>query len=239
MPEKLEFRTLRADEIELRVAQITKNKNGPTGVQLLLYKDARCDMNILDETVGCENWQRRHDEHRGNLFCSVGIRCADGWAWKEDAGSESNTEAEKGHASDSFKRACVNWGIGRELYTAPFVWIPVGKCEITAFEQSGKTTYRCKDYFAVEAIGYDERRAISFLRVINSKTKALVYGYGEAPTSESARRREVGKCDECGLMIADTEDFTAENIVKASLRKWNKRLCWVCSQKRLRAEGAE
>ena len=96
------FRTLRADELDCRVG--TCNEKGFT---LLLYKDARCDQNILDETVGAENWQRDHKEVKGNLYCGV----------------ESNTEKEKGEASDSFKRACFNWGIGRELYTSPFIYI--------------------------------------------------------------------------------------------------------------------
>lgn len=114
------FRTLRADELDCRVG--TCNEKGFT---LLLYKDARCDQNILDETVGAENWQRDHKEVKGNLFCGVSIwdDVKKQWITKWDCGVESNTEKEKGEASDSFKRACFNWGIGRELYTAPFVYI--------------------------------------------------------------------------------------------------------------------
>ncbi len=138
------FRDLRADEIECRVQSVKEN-----GLVLLLYKDARVDMNILDETVGSSNWQREHYECKGNLFCRVGIgisrqngECE--WVWKSDCGTESNTEAQKGEASDSFKRACFNWGIGRELYTAPFTWIPADKCNIN----NGK----CYDKFIVEKI---------------------------------------------------------------------------------------
>ena len=114
------FRTLRADELDCRVG--TCNERGFT---LLLYKDARCDQNILDETVGAENWQRDHKEVKGNLFCGVSIwdDVKKQWITKWDCGVESNTEKEKGEASDSFKRACFNWGIGRELYTAPFIYI--------------------------------------------------------------------------------------------------------------------
>ena len=117
------FRTLRADEIECRIGSINSR-----GFTLLLYKDARCDMNILDETVGEFNWQRDHKEIKGVVYCGVGINgrgqsTHDEWMWKWDAGSESYTEKEKGEASDSFKRACVNWGIGRELYTAPLIYI--------------------------------------------------------------------------------------------------------------------
>lgn len=113
------FRDLRADEIECRIGQF---KEG-AGVSLLLYKDARCDMAILDETVGAMNWRREHS--RDNANCTVSIWDANKGQWisKEDTGTESKTEAEKGLASDSFKRACVNWGIGRELYTSPRIWI--------------------------------------------------------------------------------------------------------------------
>lgn len=119
------FRDLNADEIEVRVQSVKQN-----GVILLLYKNARCDMNILDETVGAANWQREHYECKGNLFCRVGINVnfdkpdkPERYIWKSDCGVESNTEAQKGEASDSFKRACFNWGIGRELYTSPFIWV--------------------------------------------------------------------------------------------------------------------
>lgn len=116
----IKFRALRADEIDARVGTCNEK-----GFSLLLYKDARCDQNILDETVGAERWQRRHYEVKGNMFCSVGIFSEERneWIWKDDCGTESNTEKEKGEASDSFKRACFNWGIGRELYTAPFIYI--------------------------------------------------------------------------------------------------------------------
>ena len=117
------FRPLRADEIECRIGSV-----GAKGFTMLLYKDARCDMNILDETVGEFNWQRDHKEIKGVVYCGVGINgrgqsTHDEWVWKWDAGAESYTEKEKGEASDSFKRACVNWGIGRELYTAPLIFI--------------------------------------------------------------------------------------------------------------------
>lgn len=121
------FRPLRADEIECRIGSV-----GAKGFTILLYKDARCDMNILDETVGEFNWQRDHKEIKGTIYCGVGIfhgsieqvgQGVNPWVWKWDAGAESYTEKEKGEASDSFKRACVNWGIGRELYTAPLIFI--------------------------------------------------------------------------------------------------------------------
>lgn len=156
------FRDLTKDEIECRVQSVKQN-----GLVLLLYKDARVDMNILDETVGPECWQREHYECKGNLFCRVGI-CVETkkgdavfpeWTWKSDCGTESNTEAQKGEASDSFKRACFNWGIGRELYTAPFIWIPAEKCNIS----NGK----CYDKFVVEKI-IIENKQITALAIWNT-----------------------------------------------------------------------
>lgn len=169
---KMEFRKLKADEIDIRIGRIKD-----TGLILLVYKDARCDMNILDETVGAENWQRKHYECKGNLFCSVGINVAysipdfpDKWIWKDDCGSESNSEKEKGEASDSFKRACFNWGIGRELYTAPsLIWIPKDKYKIE--------NNKCYDKFHVEKIAYTDGK-ITGLAIQNQKNER-VYIYSE------------------------------------------------------------
>lgn len=166
-----EFRLLRADEIDCRVATVKKN-----GVSLLLYKDARCDMNILDETVGAERWQRKHELINGNLFCSVGIFCKDlnEWVWKQDVGTESYTEKEKGQASDAFKRACFNWGLGRELYTAPFIWVNADDANIGEF--GGK--YTTNDRFEVKEIGYTDRK-ITRLVIENTKTGKIVYQTGK------------------------------------------------------------
>lgn len=122
-----ELRALRADEIEIR-AQTVRQK----GFVALLYKDARCDMNILDESFGITGWQREHTVVNGNLFCTVSIWDSEKQQWikKQDVGTESFTEKEKGQASDSFKRACTNLGIGRELYTSPFIWINCNPDEI-------------------------------------------------------------------------------------------------------------
>lgn len=157
----MNFRDLTAGDIECRV-QSVKQK----GLVLLLYKDARCDMRILDETVGAEKWQREHYECKGNLFCRVGIRCGDEWVYKSDCGTESNTEAEKGEASDSFKRACFNWGIGRELYTSPFIWIPSDKCNI----DGGK----CYDKFSVEKIKVEDKQ-ITGLAIYNETKKVRAF----------------------------------------------------------------
>lgn len=158
------FRLLHADEIEARVATVNEK-----GCSLLLYKDARCDMNILDETVGAMNWERTHSRDNANCTVSIWDKDKEQWISKEDTGTESFTEKEKGLASDSFKRACFNWGIGRELYTAPFIWIPSDKVNLS--QKNGKyTTY---DKFVVEAIRYDEKRQISALSIKNQAGKRV------------------------------------------------------------------
>ena len=118
----MKFRLLRADEVDARIGSVTEK-----GASLLLYKDARCDQNILDETVGPMNWQRHHSRENANCTVSIWDDDKGQWVEKEDTGTESNTEKEKGLASDSFKRACFNWGIGRELYSAPFICIPASE----------------------------------------------------------------------------------------------------------------
>lgn len=162
----MEFRTLRADEIEARVKTVTEK-----GCQILLYKNARCDMKILDETVTPMNWQRDHKELKNNMYAGIGIWDEDKniWIWKWDCGTESNTEGEKGEASDSFKRAGFNWGIGRELYTAPFIWFGKDKANISTNNQGKSTTH---DTFKVTDIEYEDGK-ISYLKVIDNKTKEV------------------------------------------------------------------
>lgn len=162
----MKFRTLNANEIDCRISVITKD-----GLSLLLYKDARVDQNILDETVGPMNWQRTHSRDNANCTVSIWDDTKKMWVSKEDTGTESYTEKEKGIASDSFKRACFNWGIGRELYSAPFIWIKEADCKINL--SNGK--FKCNDKFLVEQIIYDENRNIVALSIINSSSKKRVY----------------------------------------------------------------
>lgn len=162
------FRNLRADEIDVRINQIASNY-----CTMLLYKDARCDMNILDETVGAMNWCRGHS--RDNANCEVSIYDAEKsqWITKEDTGTESFSEAEKGLASDSFKRACVNWGIGRELYSSPniitFSRKDMGVKDKPEFFENDKGKYTTKTYFWVEIIDYDENDNIKDLIIRDNK----------------------------------------------------------------------
>ena len=162
---KSTFRDLRADEIDCRIAMVKAN-----GLSLLLYKDARCDMNILDETVGPYNWQRTHSRDNANCTVSLWDDEKKQWISKEDTGTESNTEAEKGLASDSFKRACFNWGIGRELYTAPFIWVDASLCNM----DKGK----CYDKFKVTDIKIEDKKII-YLQIVNEKTGSVVFETGK------------------------------------------------------------
>ena len=161
------FRQLKADEIECRVSQISEK-----GLFLLLYKDARCDMNILDETVGELNWKREHTRDNKNCIVSIWDKEKQQWVSKEDTGTESNTEAEKGLASDSFKRACVNWGIGRELYSAPKIWIPAENCNIKT-GKNGKPA--CYDKFSVAKLTYRANGDIENLAIRNDSMKKLAF----------------------------------------------------------------
>ena len=164
---KYKFRTLEAHEIECRPATISQK-----GLSLLLYKDARVDQNILDETVGSMNWMRHHSRDNANCIVSIWDEEKKQWIEKEDTGKESFTEAEKGLASDSFKRACFNWGIGRELYSAPFIWISADQADI---KQDGRGKLVCYDKFVVEQILYDEDRNIVALSIKNAKTNKRVF----------------------------------------------------------------
>ncbi len=170
----MEFRNLRADEIEARIAMVSEK-----GCQILLYKNARCDMNILDQAVGPLNWQRDHKELKGNMYAGISIFDPEKgmWVTKWDCGTESFTEAEKGEASDSFKRAGFNWGIGRELYTAPFIWFKATQLKNhSQDERSGK--WRCTDSFGVEAVEYTGNK-ISYLKIVDNKSKE-VYTWGRS-----------------------------------------------------------
>ena len=174
----MDFRTLKPDEIECRVSRIKDKDGHATGIFLLLYKTARTDSGILDETVGSENWQDKFYECKGNLYCSVGIKCGAEWVWKDDCGSESNMEKEKGEASDAFKRACFKWGIGKELYTSPQIFVAADYCKTLNKDSYGK--WVCYDRFIVSDIGYDENRRIDQLVLRNPYSDQIVYSFGRA-----------------------------------------------------------
>lgn len=154
------FRPLREDEIECRIAEIKKQGAGLT---LLLYKTARTDAALLDEVYGAQNWQNDFKMLDGKLYGGIGIRFSNDWIWRWDCGTESNMEAEKGQASDAFKRAGFKWGLGTELYSAPRIFVPKEKCNIKDY--NGKL--KCYDNFHVEKIVYDEQGNINALAIWN------------------------------------------------------------------------
>lgn len=233
------FRLLRADEIDVRIGNTNKEKNK---ANLLLYKDARCDMNVLDETVGPFNWQRSHNRDNANCVVSIWDEDKKQWISKEDTGTESKTEAEKGLASDSFKRACFNWGIGRELYSAPQIWVP----------------YDPKVYerYSVAEIGYNDKREISRLAIAN-KTGNIIFKYGSttakneppkvdpAPDDVNLKPEPIEDaafpvCEDCGRPIKDIQlkdgtPYTAQEIMDKSRRKYGVCLCFDCCKARVSA----
>lgn len=207
------FRLLKPNEIEVRTQSIKAN-----GAILLLYKDARCDMNILDETVGAFNWKREHTRDNANCIVSIYDEIKNEWISKEDTGSESNTEKEKGLASDSFKRACFNWGIGRELYTAPFIWVS-GKQDDLKYAR-----YECTK------IGYDENGVINLLEITRTDgTRKVVYTHGLGNHNKVSEKSEEPKVK---LMSKGTSEAIArlskdnesnKQVIIKELRRLNKR----------------
>lgn len=157
--------TLMPEDIECRVQQVKETQSG-VGAAVLLYKNARVDMRILDDVFGPMNWQREHARDNANCIISVWDSEKNQWIRKEDTGTESNTEAEKGIASDSFKRAGFNWGIGRELYTAPFIWIILHNDEFYK-DKNGKLRATQKAKFRVRDVQYNERREMTQLVIVD------------------------------------------------------------------------
>ena len=167
------FRKLNANEIECKISMINEK-----GLSLLLYKTARTDMQILDETVGAYNWQCEYQEIKGNMYCGISIYDADKkqWITKWDCGVESAFgDKEKGEASDSFKRAGFKWGIGTELYTSPFIYIPADKCTIKYNEK--KKNYITYDKFYVEKIEVTNNEITALEIKKRDKNKTTVFTY--------------------------------------------------------------
>lgn len=184
----LEFRTLNANEIECRVGNTikdTQNKDKVKAFYLLLYKNARVDQIILDETVGQFNWKCNYYQVKNTMVCSVSIWNDERkeWVSKDNGGDDDfNTEQVKAELSDSFKRACFNWGIGRELYYSPKIYI----------ECKDKNTEKAR--YSVKVIEYDDKKRIKRLAIVNNETKQVVYSYGYkenvAQNGENATKNE-------------------------------------------------
>ena len=208
--ENLKFRTLKADEIDCRVGSCNEN-----GCSLLLYKDARVDQRLLDEVVGVMNWQRVHTCIDGKLYCTVSIYNAETkeWVSKQDVGVESNTEKEKGQASDAFKRACFNWGIGRELYTSPFVWINLGQNE-WRIGVGGRKQPAVKFY--VREIAYTDGKVSKLVIVDDKGVERFTFGCGKKQTKtpntqpKPLAQQNMSYEDRLGAAVLDIEACKSE-----------------------------
>lgn len=210
-------RLLKANEISCRIQQVTDNK----GAIVLLYKDARVDMAILDETYGPMNWQRTHDVVNGNLFCTVSIWDSEKSQWisKQDVGVESNTEATKGEASDAFKRAGFNWSIGRELYTAPFAFVQLADDECY-INKNGKQAAKSSFGLEVASITYNEEtREITSLVLKDRKGKVRFTHGAMVPVSKKAPGTDTHqlKLARMKLIAADIQKYTGSKD-KAAIR---------------------
>lgn len=214
------IRLLKAGEIEVRIQSIKKNNTG-TGCVLLLYKDARVDMRILDETFGITGWKRTHELINGNLFCNIDIwdDKKKEWVRKQDVGVESYTEKEKGQASDSFKRAGFNIGIGRELYTAPFIWVNLQDGEI--LQKGNNLSLSPRVHFRVKSIGYNDNREINSLEIEDNNHR-IRYSLGKITVEKILAKNEF-KCEKCGAGIT-------ENVANYSKSKFGHPLCMSCQK---------
>lgn len=243
---------LTAQDVDCRVQSVSKAKNGKVGAVLLLYKDARVDMRLLDQVFGPGNWQRTHEVINGNLFCTIELwdeekKC---WVKKQDVGVESNTEKEKGQASDAFKRAGFNVGIGRELYTGPFIYVELADNEFYSERQGNKDVFKCysNTRFKVSSIEYNDRREISGLVIVdrNNTVRFNMNGRAQAPRqAQSAQQAQGGQsippaqnnapqaannaqtgadvCPCCGGPISQAER-------NYSLKKYGRELCRTCQK---------
>ena len=164
-----QFRLLNADEIECRVSEIAKSDKY---LKLLLYKTARTDAALLDETYGPFGWKNEYKEISGKMYCGIAVKDKETgeWIWKWNVGTESNMEAEKGQASDAMKRAGFVWGIGTELYSAPELKVTSDRCSIK--EYNGK--FKCYDKFDVEKITYNEKQEIKDIAIRCNGRRCLI-----------------------------------------------------------------
>ena len=228
------FRLLRPDEIEVRVSEVI---TGGKGVRLLLYKTARTDSAILDETFGPMGWQCRYECIDGKMYCGIGVKAQDGeWIWKWNVGTESNTEAEKGQASDALKRAGFVWGLGAELYSAP--QITVWADSVNLKESGGK--WRCYDRFDVDRIGYDGAGRIIELVITNTSKNCVAFSL---KPKAGAEKPKAVHCEICGAKLTGYVDKngkqrTIEEAAETSKKYTGMTLCVDCLQLKMKEKTA-
>ena len=233
---KKEIPLLTASDVELRVAQIIQCKLG-TFATLLAYKQVRTDMRILDEVFGVMNWQRKHEVVNGNLFCTLSVwdEQKQQWISKQDVGTESQTEAEKSQSSDSFKRACVNIGIGRDLYSAPDIRIKLNEDEIVLGNNGKPKTYA---KFYVEEMRFDkEQNKFTSFKVVDKD--------GNVRFNLSANNKNMEtRMEPTKVIEANTPPFGTDNlcshchtpirsqkVVDYTVSKFGKPVCYECQKK--------
>lgn len=246
-----EIPLLEPKDVELRVQSVRKTQYA-TYATLLVYKDARVDMNILDMVFGPTNWQRTHQIIDGRLYCTVSIwdEAKGQWISKQDVGTESNTEAEKGQASDAFKRACFNVGIGRELYNAPNIQIKLQQDEV--YEKNGKPTTYAK--FKVQYMEYskgegrylvftviDEQGNVRFSldpKQVAQLNKGAMTQKVEAPPlpqppQQPQQKAPVQKVpvQNAAMICADCGAGVNEKVYRFSLERFKRPLCYNCQRK--------
>lgn len=236
------FRLLKPDEIEVRISQCDER-----GVNLLLYKTARTDADLLDETVGTDNWENDFKLVDGVLYGGIGVNYGKGLVWKWDAGTESNTEAEKGRASDAFKRAGFKHGIGRELYSSPRIKIPAEQCKTLKKNDKGK--WQCFDSFDVLDIAYDEQERIKSLVIGKFGKEAFRYPAQRTSSNTAQKAAQSPQdapavpipptvqnkllCDVCGNEIFDSiksdgTQWKAPDIAHYTHLRYKRRMCVSC-----------
>ncbi len=220
------MRDLTASEISVKVKQITEK-----GCLLLLYKTARVDAQILDEEFGAANWTNDFKEIKGNLYCGIGVKQDDGtFVWKWDCGTESATEAEKGEASDSFKRAGFKWGIGVELYSAPFIWAKVET------QKNKNGFYELSDKFMkfrVSEIAIEDKK-ITSLKIINNKGEIVFETGGKKEKSDFAKEAASAKTAQTKAInkakVAGADDYERPKPKKPLAERYEATLKWLKGQ---------
>lgn len=165
------------------------------------YIDARDVMDLLDKVCGVENWQKKFYQVKNTMCCSIGIKIGDEWIWKDDGGSESDYEKEKGEVSDAFKRAGVNWGIGRFLYDMDIKWLTNEEYEANKFKLTE---------YIEKGIKPQESKPSEF----------------KTPNKDNFVKslEEDLKCEECGVKIT-------EAVKRFSIKAKGKALCMKCQNK--------
>lgn len=211
-----QIRTLEANEIDVRAAQV--NKNGAT---LVIYKNTRTDMDILDETYGKEYWQREHQLIGDKLYCTIKVwnRELKQWIAKQDVGDEGYSG--KGQASDSFKRAGFNIGIGRELYTAPKIWVGSDKINLKDTGRKDKynnPVYTTYDKFTVKEIDYNDNREISKLVIVNQDNKT-VFTYEKNDPISKTTINKINFLADC--YAKELGNKTTDQIIAETKKRFN------------------